>query len=78
MAIQKLAVWVNTQRIDRGVTQEAIAAALGLSQAHVSRLLSGAAVLTVHQYLQLATVIGFDPVEGLLLVFQNTDPDILH
>lgn len=80
MATDKLQAWINLRRADAGVTQEAIAAALGLSQAQVSRILSGAAVLTFQTYLQLSAVIGFDPVEGIRFVIShhNTDPDILN
>lgn len=82
MPTEKLQAWINLQRAaaDPVVTQEKIAAKLGLSQAQVSRILSGAAVLTVEMYMELARVIGFHPVDGIvwLMSSENTDPEILN
>tara|TARA_R100000951_G_scaffold68226_1_gene57578 strand:- start:289 stop:537 length:249 start_codon:yes stop_codon:yes gene_type:complete len=82
MPTEKLQAWINLQRAaaDPVVTQDQIAAELGLSQAQVSRILSGAAVLTFSMYMDLARVIGFDPVDGIvwLMSSKNTDPDILN
>jgi len=82
MPTEKLQAWINLQRAaaDPVVTQDQIAAELGLSQAQVSRILSGAAVLTFSMYMDLARVIGFDPVAGIvwLMSSENTDPDIFN
>ena len=66
---------------DPVVTQDQIAAELGLSQAQVSRILSGAAVLTFQMYMDLSRVVNFPPHDGVdvyLMSSENADPDLLN
>jgi len=82
MPTEKLQAWINLQRAaaDPVVTQDQIAAELGVSQAQVSRILSGAAVLTFQMFMELARVVNFPPYAGVdvyLMSSENTDPDLL-
>lgn len=61
----KLLPWIQKQRTEKKVRQEDIAEGLGLTQAQISRILNGETALRVDVYLQLAEIVGFDPVEGI-------------
>ena len=49
---------IEVERLDRGMTQEALARAAGISQSSVSRILSGVAPVTLPELLPICEALG--------------------
>jgi transcriptional regulator with XRE-family HTH domain len=58
----RVAAELRAARAAGGVSQVALAEALGRAQSYVSRRLSGDAELTVEEFVQACGVLGVDPV----------------
>lgn len=61
----KLLPWIEERRSETDKRQDDIAKELGLTQAQVSRILSGETALRVEIYIRLSQIIGFDAAEGI-------------
>lgn len=60
-----LAQWLAAQQQQSGITQTALAARLGLTQSHVSRVLSGDIELKAALFVEMSHALGVDPADGL-------------
>lgn len=66
-----LIAMVKSKREAANLTQETVASILGEHQSFIARLESGQRRVDVIEFLELARVIGFDPVEELRILMNN-------